>query len=314
MRHLVFVYGTLLRGEVNHRLLQDAEWVGEHRTEPRFSLVRLGAYPGLIAGGRTAVRGELYRVDQAGLRALDVLEDYPRLYDRRLLATPFGRAWAYLYRGSVRDRPLIPSGDWRAVSRHAAPTRAAAVRCRRDSKNPGQQQQLRSRLMATETSMTTENSASQATEEGRFTIQLEQREGFEINVAFDWKRAADLLMDEPPPLGETNGPNASRLLAAAVGNCLSASLLYCIGKEEPPDQSLRTAVTCVMARNEKKRLRIGRMEVQMIVAQELAESKRFERCKTLFEDFCVVSASVRAGIPITVSVLDEAGNLLHQSD
>ncbi|WP_462321094.1 gamma-glutamylcyclotransferase [Halochromatium sp.] len=314
MRHLVFVYGTLLRGEVNHRLLQDAEWVGEHRTEPRFSLLQLGAYPGLIAGGRTAVSGELYRVDQAGLKALDVLEDYPRLYDRRLLATRFGRAWTYLYRGSVRDRTLIPSGDWRAVSRHATPTRAAAVRGRRDSKNPGRQQQLRSRLTATETSMTTVNSASQATEEGRFTIQLEQREGFEINAAFDWKRAADLLMDEPPPLGETNGPNASRLLAAAVGNCLSASLLYCIGKEEPPDQSLRTAVTCVMVRNEKKRLRIGRMEVQMIVAQELAESKRFERCKTLFEDFCVVSASVRAGIPITVSVLDEAGNLLHQSD
>ncbi|MCF7976955.1 MAG: OsmC family protein [Chromatiaceae bacterium] len=162
--------------------------------------------------------------------------------------------------------------------------------------------------------MTTETNAPQATEEGRFTIQLEQREGFEINVAFDWKRAADLLMGEPPPLGGTNGPNASRLLAAAVGNCLSASLLYCIGKEEPPDQSLRTEVTCVMVRNEKKRLRIGSMEVRLIVAPALLESKRFERCKTLFEDFCVVSASVRAGIPMKVLVLDEAGNLLHQSD
>ncbi len=162
--------------------------------------------------------------------------------------------------------------------------------------------------------MTTSDSTSQASEEGRFSIQLEQREGFEINVAFDWKRAADLLMDEPPPLGETNGPNASRLLAAAVGNCLSASLLYCIGKEEPPDQSLRTEVTCVMVRNEKKRLRIGRMDVRLIVAPELVESKRFERCQSLFEDFCVVSASVRAGIPMTVMVLDEAGNLLHQSE
>lgn len=314
MRHLVFVYGTLLRGEVNHRLLEGAEWVGEHRTEPRFTLLRLGAYPGLITTGRTAVFGELYRVDHAGLRALDALEDYPRLYGRCLIATRFGRAWTYVYRGSVRDRPLIPSGDWRRISQAGSPLRAAGVRCRRDSKNPGRQQQLRSRLIATETGMTTETNAPQATEEGRFTIQLEQREGFEINVAFDWKRAADLLMDEPPPLGGTNGPNASRLLAAAVGNCLSASLLYCIGKEEPPDQSLRTEVTCVMVRNEKKRLRIGSMEVRLIVAPALLESKRFERCKTLFEDFCVVSASVRAGIPMKVLVLDEAGNLLHQSD
>jgi uncharacterized OsmC-like protein len=192
--------------------------------------------------------------------------------------------------------------------------RAAAVRCRRDSKNPGRQQQMRSRLTQMETTMTIKNSGSQEPEEGRFTIQLEQREGYEINVAFDWKRPADLLMDEPPPLGETNGPNASRLLAAAVGNCLSASLLYCIGKEEPPDQSLRTEVTCMMVRNEKKRLRIGGMEVRMVVAPALVESKRFERCKGLFEDFCVVSASVRAGIPIAVSVLDESGNLLHYSD
>ncbi len=314
MRHLVFVYGTLLRGGVNHGLLAAAEWVGEHRTEPRFTLLQLGAYPGLISGGHTAVSGELYRVDNAGLKALDRLEDYPRLYDRRLIATRFGPAWAYLYRGSVRDRRPIPSGDWRTLSQAATPLRAAAIRGRRNSKNPGRRQQMRSRLMATETSMTTDTPASQATEEGRFTIQLEQREGFEINVAFDWKRAADLLMDEPPPLGETNGPNASRLLAAAVGNCLSASLLYCVGKEEPPARSLRTDVTCVMVRNEKKRLRIGRMDVRMILAPSLIDAKRFERCKTLFEDFCVVSASVRQGIPMRVSVLDEAGNLLHQSD
>jgi uncharacterized OsmC-like protein len=156
--------------------------------------------------------------------------------------------------------------------------------------------------------------AAQVSEQGRFTIQLEQREGFEINVAFDWKRAADLLMDEPPPLGHQNGPNASRLLAAAVGNCLSASLLYCVAKDEPPDNCLRSEVTCVMVRNEKKRLRIGRMEVRLILSDDLVASKRFERCKTLFEDFCVVSASVREGIPIAVSVLDQSGRVLHASE
>jgi gamma-glutamylcyclotransferase (GGCT)/AIG2-like uncharacterized protein YtfP len=146
MRSLVFVYGTLMRGEVNHRLLAGAEWVGEHRTEPCFTLVNLGAYPGLIAGGRVAVTGELYLVDGAGLRALDVLEDYPRLYRRGRLRTASGRAWTYLYRGSVRDRPAIPSGDWRSISRHAAAVRSAGVQGRRDAKNPGRQHRLRSRL------------------------------------------------------------------------------------------------------------------------------------------------------------------------
>lgn len=151
-------------------------------------------------------------------------------------------------------------------------------------------------------------------EEGRFTIHLEQQEDYQINVRFDWKKAADLLMDEPPPLGETAGPNASRLLAAAAANCLSASLLYCLAKDEPPANSLRTEATCVLVRNEKKRLRIGGMEVRLIVSDELRDSKRFERCKDLFEDFCVVSASIREGIPIRVQVEDGAGQVLHSSE
>jgi organic hydroperoxide reductase OsmC/OhrA len=151
-------------------------------------------------------------------------------------------------------------------------------------------------------------------EEGRFTIHLEQQEDYRILVRFDWKKAADLIMDEPPPLGEASGPNASRLLAAAAANCLSASLLYCLAKDEPPVHSLRTEATCVMIRNEKKRLRIGGMEVRLIVGDDLMSSRRFDRCKTLFEDFCVVSSSIREGIPIKVSVQDQEGQVLHSSE
>lgn len=151
-------------------------------------------------------------------------------------------------------------------------------------------------------------------EEGRFTIHLEQREGFLINVAFDWKRAPDLLMDEPPPLGEQQGPNASRLLAAAAANCLSASLLYCVFKEEPPEHCLRAEATCIMIRNEKKRQRIGGLEIRLILADVVTQSPRFARCKTLFEDFCVVSASIRQGIPMRVTLLDAQGTILHESE
>ncbi|MBK1640678.1 osmotically inducible protein OsmC [Chromatium okenii] len=151
-------------------------------------------------------------------------------------------------------------------------------------------------------------------EEGRFIIHLTQQEGFQINAAFDWKRAPDLLMDEPPPLGEQKGPNASRLLAAAAANCLSASLLYCVFKEEPPDNCLRSEVICIMGRNAQKRQRITGLEVTLIVSAAITDSPRFARCKTLFEDFCVVSASIRQGIPLRVTVQNEAGEMLHQSE
>ncbi|WP_295393345.1 OsmC family protein [uncultured Thiodictyon sp.] len=150
-------------------------------------------------------------------------------------------------------------------------------------------------------------------EDGRFTIQLEQQEGFQITAKFDWKRVPDLLMDEGPPLGEQAGPNASRMLAAAAANCLAASLLFCVFKEEPPAHCLRAEATCSVARNDKKRLRVTRIEVRLIVADVVKEAPRFARCKDLFEDFCVVSASIRQGIPMLVTIEDQSGEVLHRS-
>ena len=149
-------------------------------------------------------------------------------------------------------------------------------------------------------------------EEGRFTIDLEHLEGYEFKVRFDWEDAADVVMDEPPPLGGRRGPNASRMLAAAAANCLSASLLFCAAKQEVPPGSLRTSVTCRLVRNERKRLRVGGLDVRITVGDEIARSARMDRCKELFEDFCVVTGSIREGIPVAVEVVDEAGDLLHR--
>ncbi len=151
-------------------------------------------------------------------------------------------------------------------------------------------------------------------EEGRFTIRMEHLQDYEFKVKFDWEQAAEVLMDEPPPLGGKAGPNAARMLAAAAANCLSASLLYCVSKEDVPAGSVQTEATVSLVRNEQKRLRIGAMEVRLQVGRELTESARMKRCLDLFEDFCVVSASIRAGIPIAVVVVDPAGAVLHRSE
>jgi uncharacterized OsmC-like protein len=153
-------------------------------------------------------------------------------------------------------------------------------------------------------------------EEGRFTLYLEQQEDYQFNVKFDLPKATDLLMDEPPPLGERAGPNASRLLAAAAANCLSASLLFCLTKtmEQVPARSIRAEVTGKMVRDERKRLRVGGLEVRLSIADVLGESPKLKRCMDLFEDFCVVSASIRQGIPLRVEVVDQKGTLLHRNE
>ena len=150
-------------------------------------------------------------------------------------------------------------------------------------------------------------------EQTRFTIHVEQLRGYEFNVKFDWDDVPEMFMDEPAPLGQQHGPNASRLVAAAVGNCLSASLLFCLKKNAAPAHSVKTQVTCILARNEKQRLRIDGLEVGISLDTDLFDATRLKRCLEMFEDFCVVTASIREGIPVKVNVLDHRGTVVHQS-
>jgi gamma-glutamylaminecyclotransferase len=112
----VFVYGTLLAQEANHGLLQRARFLGPAHTLPAFDLHDLGAFPAIVAGGTTAILGEVYQVDAPTLAALDDLEEHPRYYQRTRITLADGRqAWTYILdRAHVSNCPIIASGSWRA--------------------------------------------------------------------------------------------------------------------------------------------------------------------------------------------------------
>ncbi|MGE5240722.1 MAG: OsmC family protein [Bacteroidota bacterium] len=150
------------------------------------------------------------------------------------------------------------------------------------------------------------------TETLTFTLILEHVQGYEFRLKFDWPNLPDLTLDEPAPLGQNHGPNAARLLAAAVANCLSASLLFCLSKAHAAPRGLRTAVTGRLARNDKGRLRIDGLDVTITLDGAPETPARFERCAGLFEDYCVVTQSVRQGIQVRVKILDSAGETLFQ--
>ena len=113
---VIFVYGSLLKGEPNHRLLLSAEYLGPGRTPPSYRLMDLGPYPGLLPGGATAVAGEVYRGQESLIGTLDALEEHPDVYIRTAIRLEDGReAWTYLLRRAApRNRPEIQSGAWRA--------------------------------------------------------------------------------------------------------------------------------------------------------------------------------------------------------
>ena len=139
-------------------------------------------------------------------------------------------------------------------------------------------------------------------ESHRFSISMDCVQDYRFLVHFDREQYADLQMDEPPPLGGDSAPNASRVLAAAIGNCLSASLLFCARKARANIEGLHTEVEVALARNEKGRLRIGKIEVTIEPRLRAGDEERARRCRELFEDYCVVTQSVRNGIDVSVNV------------
>lgn len=149
-------------------------------------------------------------------------------------------------------------------------------------------------------------------QESRLTVSLERIEGFQFRVTLG-EGFEELLMDEPEPLGEDRGPNASRVLSAAVGNCLSASLLFCLRKADVDPETVMTDVTTTLTRNEDGRLRIGSTDVEILLDLAGEDRDRIGRCLQVFEDYCVVTQSVREGIDVDVSVLDAEGEELGQS-
>lgn len=139
-----------------------------------------------------------------------------------------------------------------------------------------------------------------------FQVTLTLRDGYAFAVDFGASASPDgagaFVVDEPPPLGAGSGPNATRVLAAAVGDCLGSSLLFCLRKARVPVHGLRVLVEGSVVRNERGRMRIGGLRVRLSPDVTPEDRERMGRCLELFEDFCIVTESVRQGIDVDVAV------------
>ena len=117
MPDLVFFYGTLMSGQVNHSVLRPAEFLGRAATAPGYALYDLGEYPALVAAAEGAVvHGELYLVSAPVLACLDEFEGCPELYGRVLITLAGGdQAFAYVMEASrVGQASRIGSGTFGA--------------------------------------------------------------------------------------------------------------------------------------------------------------------------------------------------------
>ena len=123
---VLFVYDSLMAGEEQHDRLAAARPLGKATTAPGYDLVDLGPNGALVAGGLTAVLGELYALEPAAMAALDIHRGHPVLNQRAAVRLADGReAQAYFVaHDQSAGRRRIRTGDWR--TRRGAAGSAAA--------------------------------------------------------------------------------------------------------------------------------------------------------------------------------------------
>ena len=138
--------------------------------------------------------------------------------------------------------------------------------------------------------------------EHRFSLGIRLYNGYTQIVDFGIPEASLLAVDEPEPLGHGRGPNPARLLGAAIGSCLGASLLFCLRKARIAVDDLETTVEGTLSRNFEGRLRVSNVHVTLSPKVDAEDADRMARCVELFERFCVVTESIRDGIQVTVDV------------
>jgi len=129
---LLFVYGTLMSGLSAHAFLLDSVFIS-HGVLYGAKLVHLSeGYPGVVEG-EGKVFGEVYRVDDFTLKAIDLFEDYneffpeesfylrKKKYVRLIPMNEFVEAWTYFLNPSVLESfefTEIPMGNWKEFLKH----------------------------------------------------------------------------------------------------------------------------------------------------------------------------------------------------
>ena len=145
--------------------------------------------------------------------------------------------------------------------------------------------------------------------ESNVRITLRQQQDYQFQVDFG-EGIPPLLADEPAPLGTGQGPSPVQLLAAAVGNCLSDSLLFALRKFKQTPEPLHCTVDAEIGRNEQQRLRVLKMTAALHLGVPASSLEHLDRVLDQFEAYCTVTQSVGQGISIEMQVFDSTGKRL----
>lgn len=137
-------------------------------------------------------------------------------------------------------------------------------------------------------------------------VTLLQQDNYRFEVRFG-EAIPVLMADEPAPLGGGSGPSPVQLLSAAVGNCLSASLLFALRKFKQAPDPIGCTVDAQVGRNAENRMRVLNLDVTLRLGVPASALEHLDRVLATFETYCTVTQSVRSAIPVSLHIFDSSG-------
>ena len=92
----VVVYGSLIKGMGNHRVIDGSKLLSSEIISLPFEMIDMGSYPGLIRSKDiNDIQVEVYEVDAQTYQRVEKLEGWPSFYDRELIETSVGAGDIY---------------------------------------------------------------------------------------------------------------------------------------------------------------------------------------------------------------------------
>jgi len=129
--------------------------------------------------------------------------------------------------------------------------------------------------------------------------------GFKVNI----KEFPEFLMDEPPEFhGDNRGPSSAEFLLTAIAGCQGTSFQFCLQKFNIQVEEMVVNVESEMhhvwfEEYERKILITTNVHVSIDVKlKNPDDQENLQECFALFQKFCVVTMSVRRGIPVDVKL------------
>ena len=102
---------------------------------------------------------------------------------------------------------------------------------------------------------------------------------------------------------EKIGPNPSKLLALSVLGCLAASFTFCLQKNNISLSDLDGKAIIISKKDEKGFWRLKKIVIKLNPKIDTPEMhKKADQCTKFFEQYCIISESLRNGIDLDIEV------------